>query len=249
MDRNHLPISLLDDLSYEVNKDEEFRKMVKSANGIDRDVRIMLAGDDKTPPRITDPRKRLCAFVIEKLKETADDYIDKSAGDVRVFEHKLDLKQKYDFKRVFPNTLSTYLWRDNNGIIQRRFRANCEYRQDPYSGNSYRGNLKQSTNLAELIGCLGRWEKSLLDEFCIIDDMRCFPLKQVGVPTLKLPVPDRSVPFRVYEGNMTFDSDRDANGKLVVTGRQARVAKRVFVSVQMVDYRNILATSVLYHSI
>jgi hypothetical protein len=66
---------------------------------------------------------------------------------------------------------------------------------------------------------------------------------------VKVPVPDRSVPFRAYEGVMTFDSDRDVNGKPVVTARQIRVSKRAMVSVQMVDYRNTLATSVLYQSI
>jgi hypothetical protein len=223
--------------------------MVKSANGIDGDVKLMLAGNEKVPPRITDQRKRLSAFVIEKLKEVADDYKDNSTSDVRVFECKLDPKQKYDFKNVYPNTLTAYLWRDNAGIIQRMFCAKCEYRQDPYSSNSYRRVSKQSTNLADLIGLIKHWEKGSLDEFCIMDDLRSFPLKEVSAPSVKVPVPERSAPFRVYEGVMAFDSDRDINGKPVVTARQIRVSKRAMVSVQMVDYRNTLAISVLYQSI
>lgn len=249
MDREHLPISLLDDLSFTVGNDAEFRKMVKSANGINGDVRLVLVGNEKIAPRITDPRKRLAAFVIEKLREVADDYTDRSTSDVRVFEYKLDPKQGYDFRHVFPNTLTTYLWRDHNELIQRMFCAKCEYRQDPYSSNSYKGFSKPSTNLADLIGRIKHWEKGSLDEFCIMDDLRAFPLKQISAPLMRFPVPDRSGSFRTYEGVMTFDSDRDANGKPVVTSRQIRVSKRAMVSVQMVDYGHNLATRILYQGI
>ncbi len=251
MDREHLPVSLLDDLSYIVNNDAEFRKMVKSANGIDRDVRELLVGNEQKgiPPRITDVRKRLAAFVIEKLKEVADDYIDHSTADVRVFECKLDPKQRYNYRTVFPNLLTTYLWRDNNGLVQRMFSARCEYQQNQYSSNSYRGQSKQSTNLADLIARVEQWEKLSLDECCVMDDMRAFPLKSVTMPSLKAPVPDRSVPFRVYEGEMVYDSDRDVNGKQVVTSRQIRVSKKAKVSVQMFDYSRTLAVRILYNAI
>lgn len=249
MDRERLPISLLDDLSFTVNNDEEFRKMVGSAHGIDGDVRIMLAGSKKVPPKITDPRKRLSAFVIEKLKEVADEYADRSTADVRVFEYKLDPKQKYDYKRIFPNIVTTYLWRDHNSLIQRMMCAKCEYRSDSNTSNSYRALSKQSMQLADLIGLIEEWEKAAADEFCIMDDLRAFPLKAVSVPSVRLPVPERSIPFRTYEGVMSFDSDRDVNGKPIVTGRQIKVSKRAFVSLQMVDYRHTLSVRILYHGI
>jgi hypothetical protein len=251
MDRKHLPVSLLDDLSCDVNNTDAFKQMVDSADGIDTGISAMLIGDEqkKIPPRITDPRKRLVAFVIEKLKEVADDYTDRSTADVRVFEYKLDPKQKYNFQTVFPNTLTTYLWRDNKGLIQSMFSARCEYQQDQYSGNSYRSSVNQSSNLAGLLARLGSWERQSLDEYCIIDDLRAFPLKQPTVPSLKSPVPDRSVPFRVHEGEMIFDSDRDTSGKPVVASIQPRMSKKAMVSVQMFDYGKTLAVQILYKSI
>lgn len=251
MDRKHLPVSLLDDLSYDVNNSDAFREMVDSADGIDSDISAMLIGDEqkKIPPRITDPRKRLSAFVIEKLKEVADDYTDRSTADVRVFEYKLDPKQKYNFQTVFPNTLTTYLWRDNNGLIQRAFHARCEYEQNPHSGSSYRSSVKPSKNLADLLARLGSWEKQALDEYCIMEDLRAFPLKHLAVSSLKMPVPVRSVPFRVYGGEMTFDSDRDTGGKPVVASIQPRMSKKAVVSVQMYDYGATLAVGIMYQSI
>jgi len=251
MDRKHLPISLLDDLSCDVNNSDAFKEMVDSADGIDSDISTMLIGDEqkKIPPRITDPRKRLTAFVIEKLKEVAGDYKDRSIADVRVFEYKLDPKQKYNFQTIFPNTLTTYLWRDNKGLIQGMFIARCEYEPDQYSANSYRSSTKQSTNLVGLLARLGSWERQSLDEHCIMDDLRAFPLKHLASSSLKSPIPERSVPFRVYEGEMVFDSDRDTSGKPVVASIQPRMSKKAMVCVQMFDYGKTLAVQILYKSI
>jgi hypothetical protein len=251
MDRKHLPVSLLDDLSYDLNNFDSFRKMVDSAGGIDTDVSEMLIGDEqkKISPRITDPRKRLSAFVIEKLTEVAGDYTDRSTADARVFEYKLDPKQGYNFKTVFPNTLTTYLWRDNNGLIQSAFIARCEYEPDQFSGNSYRSSTKQSTSLANLLAKLGPWEKQSLDEHCIIDDLRAFPLKHIASSSLKSPVPERSVPFRVYGGEMVFDSDRDTSGKPLVASIQPRMSKKAAVCLEMYDYGKTLAIKILYKSI
>ncbi|MEM3154818.1 MAG: hypothetical protein QW165_04630 [Candidatus Woesearchaeota archaeon] len=249
--RAHLPISLLDDLSYDINDDAEFRKMVLTARGIDNNVREMLAGDDrkKIPPRITDPKKRLAAFVIEKLNEVAGGFTDKSESDVRVFEYKVDEKQVFDYKVVFPRTLSTYVWRDTNGSIQRLFALRCEYKKDHYNSVHFKNFASQNSVLSFLLNRAAVWEDRRLDEHAVVDDLQSMGLKKVAKPTLVLPISDGSSPVKALEMDMRYESSRDVNGKPVIAGLQKPAVKATWTSVHIHDYKTNVAVRILYQPI
>jgi len=233
--RDSLAISLLDDLSHNVNDDKNdpgdhasFMSMAISAKGIELEKKRYIL-------RLTDPLKRAVGFVYEKMMEVLGKGEFRSLSDnyVRIFDYKLDASQKCDYQAVHPNKGKVYLWRDNFGIVHRIHSVEGEWEPKPHSRRHFSKWASGSRELSDVLARLPVWSENRADETTMCDDIQVFPLRESNIPCMpRPPTTDRCYPNAVYEGELQYTSDRDVNHKPVIVARQVLVVKKARVSVQ-----------------
>ena len=224
-----LSVSLLDDLSYSLNDLIKFYHMVNSAKGLSEKRQQQVL-------KITDADKRIAAFVIEKMMAVAGSVkqtSDNNGKIVRMIECALD----YELQTQEASKLMVYLWRDNADV--KYLVRVCNYWQpSERKSRNFFTPMPKSPGLQELIWRLDNWyENSLLEQDIRMDIERHFPvLKKTSNPLLKLPVDDIYKPISWHEGVMEYESERDANGKVLLNAAllsTPKIKKKADISVQI----------------